>query len=78
MGQESRGSSPTGHRQPRGPAGGERVEIEALEDSIVIRRAQPHLTLEELFAGKSAAEWRALYEGAYDWGDDVGREIVEA
>ena len=57
---------------------GERVEIEALEDSIVIRRAQPHLTLEELFAGKSAAEWRALYEGAYDWGDDVGREIVEA
>ena len=54
------------------------MEIEALEDSIVIRRAQPHLTLEELFAGKSAAEWRALYEGAYDWGDDVGREIVEA
>jgi antitoxin MazE len=57
---------------------GERVEIEAQQDAIVIRRAQPHFTLEELFAGKSAAEWRALYEGAYDWGDDVGREIVEA
>ena len=57
---------------------GERVEIEAQQDAIVIRRAQPHFTLSELFAGKSADEWRALYANAYEWGPDVGREIVEA
>ena len=56
---------------------GERVEIDARDDAIVIRRTQPHFTLEELFAGKSADEWRALYANAYDWGPDVGREIVE-
>jgi antitoxin MazE len=43
----------------------------------IIRRAVPQFTLEELFAGKSAEEWRALYDGAYDWGPDIGREVVE-
>jgi antitoxin component of MazEF toxin-antitoxin module len=38
---------------------GERVEIEAQQDAIVIRRVQTHCTLEGLFAGKSAEEWRA-------------------
>ena len=57
---------------------GERVEIEAQQDAIVIRRVPPHFSLEELFAGKSAEEWRALYADAYNWGPDVGREIVEA
>ena len=61
-----------------GPREGERVEIEAQQDAIVIRRTSPHFSFEELFAGKSSAEWRALYAGAYDWGPDVGREIVEA
>jgi antitoxin MazE len=56
---------------------GERVEIETQDGAIIIRRAVPQFTLEELFAGKSAEEWRALYEGAYDWGPDVGREVVE-
>ena len=56
---------------------GERVEIEARDGDIVIRRVAPHFTLEELFAGKSAEEWRDAYAGAYDWGPDVGREIVE-
>ena len=56
---------------------GERVEIEALDGDIVIRRAAPHFTLEELFKGKSPKEWRATYAGAFDWGPDVGREIVE-
>lgn len=56
---------------------GERVEIEARDGNIVIRRVAPRFTLEELFAGKSAEEWRDAYAGAYDWGPDVGREIVE-
>lgn len=56
---------------------GERVEIEAHEGDIVIRRAVPRFTLAELFRGKSAAEWRADYAGAFDWGPDVGREVIE-
>lgn len=56
---------------------GERVEIEALDGDIVIRRAAPHFTLKELFKGKSPKRWRAAYAGAFDWGPDLGREIVE-
>ena len=56
---------------------GERVVIEAADGDIVIRRDVPHFTLAELFEGKSAEEWREAYAGAFDWGPDVGREIVE-
>jgi antitoxin MazE len=55
---------------------GERVEIEAHGAEAVIRRAQPRITLEDLFRGRSPDEWRAEYAGAYDWGPDMGREIV--
>jgi antitoxin MazE len=60
-----------------GIAEGERVEIETNDAEIVIRRAAPQFTLEELFRGKTPEEWRALYADAYDWGPDVGREVVE-
>ena len=56
---------------------GDRVDVEIDGDSITIRRSQPSYTLEDLFAGKSPEEWRALYRDSYDWGPDVGREIVE-
>jgi antitoxin MazE len=56
---------------------GARVEVEARDGEILIRRVAPRFTLEELFRGKSPTEWRALYAGAYDWGPDVGREVVE-
>lgn len=56
---------------------GERVEIEAHDGEIVIRRAVPHFTLEGLFKGKSPKQWRAAYAGAFEWGPDVGREVVE-
>jgi antitoxin MazE len=56
---------------------GQRVEIEAKDGNLVIRRAAPRFTLEELFRGKSAQEWRRAYAGAYDWGPDIGREIVD-
>jgi len=56
---------------------GERVVIEAADGDIVIRRDVPHFTLAELFEGKSAEEWREAYAGAFAWGPDVGREIVE-
>lgn len=60
-----------------GLSDGERVEIEATDGGIVIRRIAPHFTLQELFKGKSPKEWRAAYAGTFDWGPDVGREIVE-
>jgi antitoxin component of MazEF toxin-antitoxin module len=56
---------------------GERIEIEAQADTIVIRRLEPAVTLESLFQGKTPEEWRAAYSGAYDWGPDIGGEIVE-
>jgi antitoxin MazE len=56
---------------------GEIVEVDAGGDSIIIQRAKHQYTIEELFAGRSPEEWRATYAGAYDWGPDVGREIVE-
>ena len=55
---------------------GERVEIEAQDGAIVIRRAAPPLSLKELFRGKTPDEWRAEYADAYDWGPDMGREVV--
>jgi antitoxin MazE len=60
-----------------GLSSGERLDIEALDGEIVIRRMVPHFTLERLFRGKSPEEWRAAYAGAFDWGPDVGREVVE-
>ena len=55
---------------------GERVEIAAEAGDIVIRRAAPRFSLEDLFRGKSPDEWRSEYAGAYDWGPDEGREVV--
>ncbi len=60
-----------------GLSDGDRVEIETHDGDIVIHRAAPHFTLEELFRGKSPAKWRAAYAEAFDWGPDVGRELVE-
>jgi antitoxin MazE len=56
---------------------GEQVEIESHDGAIIIRHAQPHFTLDELFRGRSPKAWRAAYANAYDWGDEVGREVVE-
>lgn len=56
---------------------GDRVDISAVAGDIVIRRTVPTFTVEELFKGKSPKEWRAAYREAFDWGPDVGREIVE-
>jgi antitoxin MazE len=56
---------------------GNPVEIEAHDGEIVIRRAIPRFLLDELFHGKRAEEWAAEYAGAFDWGPDIGREIVQ-
>ena len=60
---------------------GERVELEANDGNIVIRRPVPHFTLAELFEGKSPDEWRAAYRErlsgdrmsvARSWRNDAG------
>jgi antitoxin MazE len=56
---------------------GSAVEIEARSRDIVIRPAAPRFTLDKLFHGKTPAQWRAEYADAFDWGPDVGREVVE-
>ena len=56
---------------------GERLDIETHDGEIIIRRAVPRFTLGELFCGKTPEEWRGAYASAFDWGPDVGREVVE-
>lgn len=63
-----------GVRIPREIAGrfgwvhGSQVEIEAVGNGLLIRPTGPRITAAELFRGRSAAEWRAEYAGAYEWG----------
>jgi antitoxin component of MazEF toxin-antitoxin module len=56
---------------------GERVELLPQKGGIIIRKVAPDFTADAMFRGKRPEEWRALYAGAYDWGADRGREIVE-
>ena len=56
---------------------GERVEIAAAGDEVVIRKLPAQEGVEAMFAGRRPDEWRALYRDAFDWGPDRGRERVE-
>ena len=56
---------------------GERVEVVVQQREVIIRKAVPSPTVDDLFRGKSPDDWRAYYADAYDWGADRGREIVE-
>ena len=60
-----------------GLSDGESVDVSVQGQSIVNPSCRSALDLDELFKGKSPEEWRAAYADAYDWGPDVGREIVE-
>lgn len=55
---------------------GDPVVVEARDGDVVIRRADREATLVELFGGRTPEAWRAAYAGAWDWGPDLGREIV--
>ena len=52
---------------------GSRVEMSAEPDRIVISVARPVYSLEELLVGMTP---EAMHE-AFDWGVDVGREVVD-
>lgn len=60
-----------------GIASGERVEVSNDDGAVTIRKSASPLTAEELFRGETQEAWRDLYAGAYDWGPDRGRELVE-
>ena len=52
---------------------GSRVEIAAENGRVVISPAQPRYVLADLLKGMTPD---AMHE-AFDWGPDVGREIIE-
>lgn len=56
---------------------GERVEVISGPDQIVIRRAKPRFTRDELFAGKSPNEWRNIYATAREWGTEAGQGTAD-
>jgi antitoxin MazE len=57
---------------------GERVEIAASKEKIVIRKLPAEGTIDSMFAGRPPQAWRALYrEEEFDWGPDLGRERLE-
>lgn len=56
---------------------GTRVEMETREGEIIIRPLKVAPAIEDMFRGKDPAEWRELYADIFDWGPDLGREIVE-
>jgi antitoxin MazE len=57
---------------------GDRVEFEPKDGELVIRRTVPRVSLKQLFDGRTSEEWRAEYAGTFDWGPELGREIVDA
>ena len=56
---------------------GERVEIATKDGDLILHRTEPRSVLTELFKGKTPEQWRSVYAGAYEWGPDVGSEVVE-
>jgi antitoxin MazE len=56
---------------------GERVEVVSSPGQIVIRRAKPRFTREEIFAGKSPSEWRTIYAKTHEWGSDAGQPAAD-
>ena len=77
MGKKPRHSAAGGDGEGRRAQQWRALDIETRDREIVIRPAVPRFTLEELFRGKSPDEWRSAYAGAFDWGPDIGREVVE-
>jgi antitoxin MazE len=59
--------------QRAGFVNGTPVEVEARRGEVVIRSIQPRYTLSELLEGATPEAMR----DAFEWGEDVGREIVE-
>jgi antitoxin MazE len=55
-----------------GLAEGMRVEVAARDGRVVISRTQSRYRLEELLEGMTPEDMH----GAFDWGPDIGREIV--
>jgi hypothetical protein len=53
------------------------MPIRKSDDGSPRNRRPPRFALEDLFRGKTAEEWRAIYKDAYDWGPDVGCERVD-
>lgn len=79
LGQVARWGNSLGIRIPKdiacqvGLTEGAKVEIEAAGSQVVISVARPRYQLADLLVGMTPGDMR----GAFDWGDDVGREAVD-
>lgn len=79
LGQVARWGNSLGIRIPKdiacqvGLTEGARVEIEALGAQVVISVARPRYRLADLLVGMTPKD---VHE-SFDWGGDVGREVVE-
>ena len=56
-----------------GVRAGERVDVTVEGDTLVLRASAPRYTLGDLLANMTP---QAAHE-AFDWGDDVGREVID-
>ena len=57
-----------------GLSDGQQVEILSSGEGIVVRKVRNEPTLASMFEGRTPEAWRTLYQNAYDWGEDQGRE----
>jgi antitoxin MazE len=77
--QISRWGNSLGLRLPRsmaeqiGVGAGERVEIVAEGDRLIVRAAKPRWTLDDLLQNMTPERMSE----AFDWGEDAGRERIE-
>jgi antitoxin MazE len=77
--QISRWGNSLGLRLPRsmaeqiGVGAGQRVEIVAEGDRLIVRAAKPRWTLDDLLTNMTPERMSE----AFDWGEDVGRERIE-
>ena len=64
---------PKGIAEQAGLRAGSRVEIEAADGRVIVTAAKPRYVLADLLKDMTPEAMR----DAFDWGPDVGREIVE-
>ena len=56
-----------------GLTNGSRVDVQMEDDRIVISSTRPRYLLSDLLVGMTPDDMR----GVFDWGEDVGRELIE-
>jgi hypothetical protein len=53
------------------------ADIQSPDRPLNLDNPTAEAELAGLFSARTAEEWRVAYAGAFDWGSDLGREVVE-